>query len=323
MAYGVNAVPVFIVLSGYCLMLPAAKSEDGQLKGGIGRFVKRRAWRILPPYYAALILAWVLIYLSHRSKSSVGIHADNGIWREQFQSGMVLSHLALVHNFSQKWVMGIDMPMWSVAPEWQIYFIFALILLPVWRKWGAIPVLLLSSLSFVPHFVLPQSANWDWTCPWFVALFTWGMLAAVADYWKARPTSADPARLYSGMLALAAGLWVLCLVIDGMHIQLLAHSTFAITAIALIMYCGRNPHGAVSRVLSGRPFRALGAFSYSIYLTHEMIVPRLNVWAAIHCHSPLQLLILMFGPGLLVCLGFAYGFYWVFERSVMTIRKKI
>ena len=41
------AVNVFIVLSGYLLMRPAARSPDGLLPGGIWVYLQRRAWRIL------------------------------------------------------------------------------------------------------------------------------------------------------------------------------------------------------------------------------------------------------------------------------------
>src|SRR5437660_75394 len=59
--FGHYAVGVFIVLSGYCLMLPVARSADGRLRGGVGSYLRRRAWRILPPYYAALVLALALV----------------------------------------------------------------------------------------------------------------------------------------------------------------------------------------------------------------------------------------------------------------------
>ena len=53
----------FIVLSGYSLMIPAARN-GGELVGGFRRYIFRRARRILPPYYAALIcsIALILVY---------------------------------------------------------------------------------------------------------------------------------------------------------------------------------------------------------------------------------------------------------------------
>ncbi len=54
-------VAVFIVLSGYCLTIPVARSTALDLAGGLRGFAFRRARRILPPYYAALILSAVLV----------------------------------------------------------------------------------------------------------------------------------------------------------------------------------------------------------------------------------------------------------------------
>src|SRR4051812_10624228 len=51
--HGHFAVAVFIVLSGYCLMRPVARDASRQIRGGTLAYLRRRAWRILPPYYAA------------------------------------------------------------------------------------------------------------------------------------------------------------------------------------------------------------------------------------------------------------------------------
>src|SRR4051794_7176791 len=61
--YGRFAVVVFIVLSGFSLALSPAR-HGWRLDGGL-RFARRRAWRILPPYWAALAfslaLAWLIV----------------------------------------------------------------------------------------------------------------------------------------------------------------------------------------------------------------------------------------------------------------------
>ena len=49
--YGYYAVIVFLVLSGYCLILPIGRKAHPQLRIDIGLFLKGRAKRILPPYY--------------------------------------------------------------------------------------------------------------------------------------------------------------------------------------------------------------------------------------------------------------------------------
>src|SRR5690242_1352162 len=54
---GHAAVAVFIVLSGYSL------AAGDPFRGGFRAYVGRRARRILPPYYAALALSLLAIWL--------------------------------------------------------------------------------------------------------------------------------------------------------------------------------------------------------------------------------------------------------------------
>ena len=54
------SVAVFIVLSGYCLMIPVARNTAGEIPGGFTAYIKRRSRRILPPYYLALVFFQIL-----------------------------------------------------------------------------------------------------------------------------------------------------------------------------------------------------------------------------------------------------------------------
>ena len=120
--FGHYSVDVFIVLSGYCLMLPIARQRQSQLRTGVLEYLRRRALRILPPYFAAVILS-VLVLATVGRLSEVSL-------------GALVSHLLLVHNFSEHWIWSINPPLWSVAVEWQIYFAFPLVLLPIRRRFG-------------------------------------------------------------------------------------------------------------------------------------------------------------------------------------------
>ncbi len=129
--FGAAAVGVFIVLSGYCLMLPVARSEDGRLPGGILRYFWRRGRRILPPYYAALGFCLLLIALT----SGVPLPPASP-WHHAlpaFKTDTILSHVFLVHNCRYWWFYAIDPPMWSVAVEWQIYFLLPILLVILYR----------------------------------------------------------------------------------------------------------------------------------------------------------------------------------------------
>src|SRR5205807_888516 len=99
------AVTTFIVISGFCLMLPVAIA-GGTLKGGAKQFYQRRARRILPPYYAALAL-------------SVAIALARGV---PVTNGSLISHALLIHDFGASWIFDINGALWSIAVEWQLYF---------------------------------------------------------------------------------------------------------------------------------------------------------------------------------------------------------
>ena len=51
--YGHFAVVVFIVLSGFSLAVSPAR--NGWRLDSLAKFARRRAWRILPPYWPALL----------------------------------------------------------------------------------------------------------------------------------------------------------------------------------------------------------------------------------------------------------------------------
>lgn len=181
------AVAIFIILSGFCLMLPVARSSDGQLRGGLKAYICRRAWRILPPYYAALLFSLLLIYFIPLLQIP-----DATFWHmalPAFTPSVLVSHLLLIHNLNSDWVYKINSPFWSVATEWHIYFIFGLLLLPMWRKFGiAATVIIAFALGLAPHVLLRGTPfTLTWAAPWYIGLFALGMAGAIALVPASRP----------------------------------------------------------------------------------------------------------------------------------------
>ena len=213
--YGHYAVNIFIVLSGFCLMLPVAGSAEGTLGGGVGGFLRRRVRRILPPYYAALILSLLMLALDPRLTDVDG----SGVL-PAFTPGVLLSHLFLVHNLSPAWELKIDTPMWSIATEWQIYFLFALLLMPVWRRFGMLGAL---GTAFVvgmaPHSLFHR--YFDDAFPHYLGLFGLGMAGAEIGF-SARPAASLLRRSVPwGLLSLFLGCVVLGITV-GVHARVIA-----------------------------------------------------------------------------------------------------
>jgi len=312
----VAVVQVFIVLSGYCLMLPVVQA-NGQLRGGFGTFVRRRATRILPPYFAMLVISLAISALID-AKAMVSPPLHDFTW------GKVLSHIFLVHNWNNGWNKAIDPPMWSIAVEWQIYFVFPLLLLPVWRRAGIAAVISVAFLvGLAPHFLL--HGQMDWSYPWFLGLFALGMVAADLNLSQIPRLRSLHDRLPWGYISLT--LWV-CVIGMGLlkngwrsHYPYVADALIGLATTTLLVSCTRasllklpaREHPAL-RVLAAPLVTTLGAFSYSIYLTHYPLMVLFFYSTISIPMSTLARAGLMFGVFLPLSIAFAYGFYVLFER---------
>lgn len=324
--YGHFAVVVFIVLSGYVLMLPVAKSPAGELSGGFRGYMTRRAWRILPAFYAAFVLALPLAWI--REKLFQQLH----VVHTPISASALVSHLFLVQNLRLEWSRAVDVPLWTLGTEWQIYFIFPLLLLPIWRRFGAIASALTGLIvGMAPHCLLPRANNLDAAHFWFVGLFAMGMMAAVVNTPEA-PGIPDRARkLPWGLFAAALGLsaTIAAIVMPGYwsaHPWLIDPWTGA-AAACIIIYTTRLVQSQGSkptwvRFLESSPVVRLGGFSYSLYLIHYPIVVTLSLTLRLFVHSPATNVLIetIVAVPLAVCAAFA--FYQVFERPFLKMRER-
>ena len=322
--YGHYAVDVFIVLSGFCLMLPVARSAAGGLRGGTVSFLKRRAWRILPPYYAAVGVSLLLILAARLAHTRV--QADQpGV----FSAGDLLAHLFLVHNLTWAWGGSINIVLWSVATEWQIYFLFALLLLPAWRRFGSGAAIGLGfGLGYLPHLLLPAGENLDGARPWYLGLFAMGMAGAVVCFSGDPRRTAWLGRVPWGGLGAALGAAVVVWELRSTHEMetlWLKDPLVGAATVCLIVSCvkslrepGKRRASPALRLLDARPVVLLGGFSYSLYL---MNIPAMWVFK-LFLHplhpSPYAELALRLTVAPLVVLGVAYLFHLAFERPFMT-----
>lgn len=327
LSFGHLSVDVFIVLSGYCLMLPVARSADGQISGSVFRFFKRRAVRILPPYYAALLVSLLLIWCVPALKYRTGANWDIAL--PALRPDVIASHLFLVHNLSSEWRFKIDIPMWSVATEWQIYFLFPLLLLPALRRFGIIGLLVASFVFWMAIHIFFH-ARFDGAALHFTSLFSFGMVGAILGFSREAQKRAWHKHIPWGICTLASSL-VLAIILGwrpGLiekhtsHIDLLA----GICAMCLLIYCTQHLSGSTSRrpwilnLLESHTAVRVGQFSYSLYLIHAPVLALCYAFLRTHHCQPVITLVLVIALGVPLSLLLSYLFYLGFERPFLRKR---
>jgi peptidoglycan/LPS O-acetylase OafA/YrhL len=271
-------VVFFIVLSGFSLMLPLARSSSLRLVGGFRNYIYRRAKRIAPPYYAALALSIAVIMLYNRIGAShdVGPRLDAAL-----MPGSVLSHLLLLHNLTFEWAYRINGPMWSVATEWQIYFLFPALLLVLWRTGGGVVAIVAAwVLGSLPFFLLPPDRNFFWACPWFVGSFAFGMAGAVIGCDPKLRDSAIRNRVPWALVSLTLFLSLVAICVTGRADTWsypVVDLVVSLLALSVICACIQASGEAKSRstalaILGSRVLVYIGGFSYSLYLIQHPIL---------------------------------------------------
>ena len=312
--FGHYAIDLFIVLSGFCLMLPVL-GNGGILRGGAGRFLKRRAWRIIPPYYAALAFSLLLIAACIHQKT--GTHWDVSL---PVTGKSILTHLALVQD-----VFGddanINHVLWSISVEWRIYFLLPLLVL-AWSRFGSVAVtataLVLSYVVFqwcLRHFGNPLAAH-------YVGLFALGMFGANVALPNDRASlglSRLPWPLITGFLTLVVALLLLPHLWDGPHLRVyVVDYVVGMWSMAVLVTASRHEHGWTARFLGCRPLVFVGTFAYSVYLIHAPLLQVLwqGPFAPLQA-QPLAMLAALTLLGTPLILGAAYAFFLVFERPFL------
>jgi peptidoglycan/LPS O-acetylase OafA/YrhL len=258
--YGHFSVVVFIALSGFSLSVSAAR--NGWWLGGKAKFAKRRAWRILPPYWAALAfslaIAWALLPQPGEGSPTAKSVVINGL---------------LVQD-----IFGAPSPngaFWSIAVEAQLYFVFPLMLLLVRRGSAAVMLSVVGcavALIGILAPSMPVVAKLMRLTPQFAVLFALGVVAAGI---LRSPASAQ--RLPWHWFAAFAAIPVFALIDFHGSIWTVAHFFWVDMLIgipvALLLAAIATGHPAwLVKVLDLPPIRRLGSFSYSLYLIHAPIV---------------------------------------------------
>jgi peptidoglycan/LPS O-acetylase OafA/YrhL len=260
--YGRFAVVVFIVLSGFSLAVGPARA--GWRLGDVSKFAHRRAWRILPPYWAALVFSLLMTWFVVNQPG----------WPAPTAKSVAVNGLLAQDVFA---VPSPNRAFWSIAVEAQLYVVFPLLILAM-RRLNAVvmvaivaaPVLTLGVCGAAHVRAATNLVN-QYT-PDLAVLFAIGVAAAGI----LSPTERRRARPWH-WFALGLAVPVFALIAWKGSVWTIDHFFWVDMAFGPAIGCllasvATDRSRPVVRLLDTLPLRRLGSFSYSLYLTHAPIV---------------------------------------------------
>jgi len=268
--YGRGAVVMFIALSGFSLGLGPARS--GWRFKSLATYAHRRAWRILPPYWAALgfslVMTWYVL-------AQPGWPVSNG--KSVVVYGFLVQDAFAQGHHGGFWAAGSpNRTFWSIAIEAQLYFLLPLLLLLVRRvsaraRVGLVAAIVVTIGLLGPHVPLMNSALVKFT-PDLAVLFAVGLLGAGIVTADERTRS----RPWAGYALAAAVPAIVLMAVKGatwssLNLFWLDLAWAPAVGCFLVAVATSRPRPVV-RFLDSRLPRSLGSCSYSLYLTHMPIV---------------------------------------------------
>lgn len=272
--FGRLAVVFFLVLSGFSLAISPAR--HGWRTEGVARFLRRRAWRILPPYWAALAMSLVI--------SSFVVPASH--------FGPPTGASLLVYGLVAQDMVTAPTPngaFWSIGVEAELYLLFPLLLL-IRRKSNAAVMVACVALPVIVVGLTATGANPvegdNWLAPHLAPVFAAGLAGAGVVVASDRVR-----RLPWSWFAVLAAVPVLVLGAVQGSVWTVNHYFWVDLAIApamamLLAAVATGRPAVLVRLLTTRPLRSLGGFSYSLYLIHLPVVMAVIRRVAPHFVSP-------------------------------------
>ncbi|MFN2512036.1 MAG: acyltransferase family protein [Pyrinomonadaceae bacterium] len=318
-SFGYVGVFLFFVISGFCIHLQWARARAAGQPQPIkfGEFWKRRLRRLYPPYLITLALFLGMTALTA------------GIDVTHFFVYDVVMHLLMLHNLDPHTCYSINGVFWTLAVEEQLYLAYFL-LLYLRNRWGWGPTLIICGLArlgwfFFSHYVwtatgagipVPEAAASHW--------LTWALGAiAVEAAFGLVQLPGWCRNVWLGSLAVVTASAV------SVTLPLIQKDTFLHDSAWLLMHpmWGLGFFILVNRAVQAerpwltalrRPrlvtaFASLGVFSYSLYLTHELVIMQ-SWWFTVEWLPPMLNTLLIVTPA---TIAFAWLFFQFGEKPYM------
>ncbi|MBE7941715.1 MULTISPECIES: acyltransferase [Ramlibacter] len=258
-------VDFFFVLSGFVIAWNYAHRLDGW--PAVRRFMALRLGRVYPLHFFMLLcfvaLETLKLAAGYPQSAATAFTGEN-------QPFAVLTNLLLLQSLGLHHSLTWNGPSWSISTEFWTYLLFALAAL-----WLGLRNSLLVGIALIAPLALSHlsRSGMDTTYDWGLLRCVFGFALGVAcERLYLASTTVAPGRAPSaGMTAVElATVAAVVLFVSAAGTSALSFMAPFVFAVAVLVFAREG--GWVSRLLRWGPLHTLGLLSYSIYLTHFLLV---------------------------------------------------
>lgn len=258
----VSGVPLFFVISGFCIHL-------GQVRHGgnfeFAAFWRRRLWRLYPTYFVVLCGSIGLLVVMWATGEGAEVLARYPEPSLKWIGADFLSHAFMLHGFQPVFDQSAgNPPLWTLAREEYLYLMYPLLLLMRARMSWLVLTTILAVLSLALQYGVTPLIS-DPYVQWVISSSAF----ALWIQWELGVIAADA---YRGVTSLPRVLqqvrWVPILLVLGYLLQpgtiVLGVAFFiVVNACTRLEVAGRWPTTGIVAAIS-----RVGLWSYSLYLVH-------------------------------------------------------
>lgn len=263
-------VTIFFFLSGFLISSLLINEIESYDRIAFVAFYKRRVIRLGPPLLVTILAGLIL--------ASVGLVSGD------MHPGVILSQIFFYFNYynlygpTESSVTGFEI-LWSLAVEEHFYLIWPLVFLALARSWLSIR-----------HLIIILAAILLWRClrvfwigdgEWVIYTSTdtridnllFGCLLAML-VWKGHVDTILRAGVIHYVVIAVAMLVLVAtfLIRDDVFRSTLRYSLQGLALLPLFYYATKFPDFFLYRPLNWMPIRRIGHWSYTIYLSHFVII---------------------------------------------------
>jgi peptidoglycan/LPS O-acetylase OafA/YrhL len=315
---GHDAVILFFLVSGFALTLQLTSLESPTL----GRYLVKRMCRIYLPYVTVLLATYAIInVVFHGVVPWAGVWV-NSAWDGRFSAADFLSHITFIGKYQDNHVIPV---IWTLIYEMRISPFFPLIVYAVARvraRYSIAAATFVSASAYVLMFhqdTEPVNANLraDWALTaHYAGIFVIGAVLAIHRVRWYSWLSKGNRNVVTFVASLAFYFLSrgILSILDGGFGDFFFDWGVAVGASGII--CTSIVSQRITLVLARRPLVFFGVISYSLYLTHSVVL-----LSVIHLMPSPETSWTALALAALLIVPVATATYYLIERPAMILGK--